>query len=50
MTSAVNNINTLNTSFSLGKRTKTLKALVIHLINEMTEFFNEFSNPNRFIL
>ena len=49
MTSAVNNINTLNTRvFHWGnlQRTKTSKALGIHLVNEMTEFFKKFSNPN----
>ena len=37
--------------FFTGKplKDKTPKALVIHLVNEMTKFFNEFSNPNGFV-
>ena len=47
MTSAVNNINhinTLNTRFFTGetfKGQKTPKALVIHLVNETSEFFQK---------
>ena len=54
MTSAVKTLthqNIEHKSFSLGKplKDKTPKAVVIHLVNEMTKFFNEFSNPNGFV-
>ena len=57
MTSAVNNINhinTLNTRFFTretfkGQKVKTPKALVIHLVNEMTKFFQNLQTLTEFV-